>query len=143
MIETDIKSIKKHQTISRTKTAGEIKVLSSWQLKHARENNKQFKAITDALKLLPSEDVILKSISDNIKIVVNGKIDAISTKVDLVGDHLLRQDTAIEAINLKIKPVIGSMEWLNGLMNVVLYVGGIAAAAYGILKVLEIIKIIK
>ena len=64
-IEQNIKSIRSHQTSSRAKTAGEIKGIFAWQKKHTAENNKQFKQIGDALKLLPSEEVILKSISDN------------------------------------------------------------------------------
>ena len=142
-IEQNIKSIRQHQTSSRTKTAGELKGILAWQKKHTTENNKQFKQIGDALKLLPSEDVILKSISDNIKIVVNGKIDSISLKTDAISQHLKEQDVAIEAVNLKIKPVVGGLDWLGTSVRAFLWLGGIAAAAYGILRVLEMIKIIK
>jgi ATP-dependent 26S proteasome regulatory subunit len=140
-IEQNIKSIRSHQTSSRTKTAGELKGILAWQKTHTRENNKQFKQIGDALKSLPSEDVILKSISDNIKITVNGKIDKIALNVTDLGEHLKQQDLAIETINNKIKPVVGSMEWFSTTVRLFLWIGGIAAAAYGILRVLEILKI--
>lgn len=141
-IEQNIKSIRSHQTSSRAKTAGELKGILAWQKSHTAQNNKQFKQIGDALKSLPSEEVILKSISDNIKVVVNGKIDKISLNVAEIGEHLKQQDVAIEEVNKKIKPVVGSMEWLNGLMKVVLYLGAFAAAIYGIVRLLEISKII-
>jgi len=143
MIESDLKQIKKRQTISRTKTAGELKGILAWQKSHTAQNNKQFKQIGDALKSLPSEEVILKSISDNIKVVVNGKIDKISLNITEIGEHLKQQDVAIEEVNKKIKPVVGSMEWLNGLMKVVLYLGAFAAAIYGIVKFLLVSNIIK
>jgi tetrahydromethanopterin S-methyltransferase subunit B len=142
-IEQNIKSIRSHQTSSRAKTAGELKGILAWQKSHTAQNNKQFKQIGDALKSLPSEEVILKSISDNIKVVVNGKIDKISLNVTEIGEHLKQQDVAIEEVNKKIKPVVGSMEWLNGLMKVVLYLGAIAAAIYGIVKLLLVSNIIK
>jgi tetrahydromethanopterin S-methyltransferase subunit B len=142
-IEQNIKSIRSHQTSSRAKTAGELKGILAWQKSHTAQNNKQFKQIGDALKSLPSEEVILKSISDNIKVVVNGKIDKISLNVAEIGEHLKQQDVAIEEVNKKIKPVVGSMEWLNGLMKVVLYLGAIAAAIYGIVKLLLVSNIIK
>lgn len=142
-IEQNIKSIRSHQTSSRAKTAGELKGILAWQAKHSKENQKQFKQIGDALKSLPSEEVILKSISDNIKVVVNGKIDKISLNITEIGEHLKQQDVAIEEVNKKIKPVVGSMEWLNGLMKVVLYLGAFAAAIYGIVKFLLVSNIIK
>ena len=142
-IEQNIKSIRSHQTSSRAKTAGELKGILAWQKSHTAQNNKQFKQIGDALKSLPSEEVILKSISDNIKVVVNGKIDKISLNVAEIGEHLKQQDVAIEEVNKKIKPVVGSMEWLNGLMKVVLYLGAFAAAIYGIVRLLMVLNIIK
>ena len=142
-IEQNIKSIRSHQTSSRAKTAGELKGILAWQKSHTAQNNKQFKQIGDALKSLPSEEVILKSISDNIKVVVNGKIDKISLNITEIGEHLKQQDVAIEEVNKKIKPVVGSMEWLNGLMKVVLYLGAFAAAIYGIVKFLLVSNIIK
>lgn len=142
-IEQNIKSIRSHQTSSRAKTAGELKGILAWQKSHTAQNNKQFKQIGDALKSLPSEEVILKSISDNIKVVVNGKIDKLSLNVTEIGEHLKQQDVAIEEVNKKIKPVVGSMEWLNGLMKVVLYLGAFAAAIYGIVKLLLVSNIIK
>ena len=142
MIESDLKSIKRHQATSRTKTAGELKGIFAWQKKHTAENNKQFKQIGDALKSLPSEDIILKSIADNIKIVVNGKIDKLQMTVDGITNHLKEQDKSIETINNKIKPVVGGLDWLSTLVRGFLWVGGVAAAAYGILRVLEMIKII-
>lgn len=142
-IEQNIKSIRSHQTSSRAKTAGELKGILAWQKSHTAQNNKQFKQIGDALKSLPSEEVILKSISDNIKVVVNGKIDKISLNITEIGEHLKQQDVAIEEVNKKIKPVVGSMEWLNGLMKVVLYLGAFAAAIYGIVRLLMVLNIIK
>ena len=142
MIESDLKSIKRHQATSRTKTAGELKGIFAWQKKHTEENNKQFNQIGDALKSLPSEDIILKSIADNIKIVVNGKIDKLQMTVDGITNHLKEQDKSIETINNKIKPVVGGLDWLSTLVRGFLWVGGVAAAAYGILRVLEMIKII-
>jgi tetrahydromethanopterin S-methyltransferase subunit B len=142
-IEQNIKSIRSHQTSSRAKTAGELKGILAWQKSHTAQNNKQFKQIGDALKSLPSEEVILKSISDNIKVVVNGKIDKLSLNVTEIGEHLKQQDVAIEEVNKKIKPVVGSMEWLNGLMKVVLYLGAFAAAIYGIVRLLMVLNIIK
>ena len=141
-IEQNIKSIRSHQTSSRAKTAGELKGILAWQEKHTAENNKQFKQIGDALKSLPSEDIILKSIADNIKIVVNGKIDKLQMTVDGITNHLKEQDKSIETINNKIKPVVGGLDWLSTLVRGFLWVGGVAAAAYGILRVLEMIKII-
>ena len=142
-IEQNIKSIRSHQTSSRAKTAGELKGILAWQKSHTAQNNKQFKQIGDALKSLPSEEVILKSISDNIKVVVNGKIDKIYLNIAEIGEHLKQQDVAIEEVNKKIKPVVGSMEWLNGLMKVVLYLGAFAAAIYGIVRLLMVLNIIK
>ena len=142
-IEQNIKSIRSHQTSSRAKTAGEIKALTAWTVKHSKENNKQFKAIGDALRALPTQEIILESIRENIKKVVNGKIDRLTIDVAGVAEHLKEQDKSIETINSKIKPVVGGLDWLSTLIRAFLWLGGIAAAAYGILKVLEIIKIIK
>ena len=143
MIESDLKSIKRHQATSRTKTAGELKGIFAWQKKHTAENNKQFKQIGDALKLLPSEEVILKSISDNIKVVVNGKIDKIALDVTAISLHLKEQDSAIEEVNKKIKPIVFGQEWLGGLVKVVLWAGAIAAACYGVVRLLTVMNIIK
>jgi len=63
--------------------------------------------------------------------------------VDGVTNHLKEQDKSIETINNKIKPVVGGLDWLSTLVRGFLWVGGVAAAAYGILRVLEMIKIIK
>jgi hypothetical protein len=149
MIENDIKVIRKKQSFARTKTAQEIKTLSQRQTSHEKANRKQFQVITDTLKQLPTQEVILKSISDSIKIVVNGKIDHLTelvgtttAKVDLVGDHLIKQDIAIEAINVKIRPVIGSLEWLGLTKKGLIAFGAVCVAIIAIAKVLQLFHII-
>lgn len=147
MIEANIKKIIKVQKTSRTKTAQELKTLSRRQTSHEKSNNKQFQGITDAISLLPTQDVITKTIQDTIKIVVNGKIDhltelvnTVTDKTDMVGEHLRRQDEvaatqaiAIRDLSDKIDPIDGARNWLADLGKVILYLGAIAAAIAGII----------
>lgn len=141
-IERDIKTIKQRQKTSKTKMVQEIKSLAKRQTIHERANNKQFQAITVAIGLLPTQDVITKTIQDTIKVVVNGKIDGIKNDVAEVKNHLTDQDNAIKTMSDKIKPVVGGLAWLDDLVRVVSYIGGLAIAIAGIFELLKIIKVI-
>lgn len=136
-IERDIKAIKN----SRTKTAQELKVFSRRLTKH----DKQFQTLTFAIGELPTQDVITKTIQDTIKVVVNGKIDGIkadvaevTNKVDLVGEHLKRQDAAMDVMSAKIKPFDGLKSWAMETGTGLLYFGGLAAAIWAIIKLFHL-----
>lgn len=143
MIESNIKKIIKTQKISRTKTVQGLKLLSRRQTSHEKANNKQFQAITTAIALLPTQDVITKTIQDTIKVVVNGKIDGIKADVADVKSHLSEQDTAMKDMSNKIKPVIGGLAWVDDLIKVVGYCGGLAISVGGIIELLKLFHILK
>lgn len=141
MIEKDLKVIRKTQSITRTKTAQELKTLGRRLSKH----DKQFQAITSAINLLPTQDVITKTIQDTIKIVVNGKIDKIDSKVDLVGEHLKAQDETatkqgndIKDLSKKIAPVTAIQLFIGVLWQSVLGAGAFSAAVWAIIKLFKI-----
>lgn len=140
-IERDIKVIKNRQTLTRTKTVQELKLLSKRQAKHERANIKQFASISAAIGQLPTQDVITRTIQDTIKTTVNGKIDGIKVDVAGIGDHLKEQDLAIEALSKKIKPIDIAKNWLAETARGLLYVGTLAAAVYAIIKVFHWLKI--
>jgi hypothetical protein len=146
-IEQDIRIIKERTKNTPTKTAKELKNLSRRQTNHEKANNKQFQIITTAIAQLPTQDVIIKTIQDTIKVTVNGKIDgikgdveAVTKKVDTVGEHLKEQDVAIEAVSKKIKPLDGAREWLNDLGKIILYMGAIALAFEAIIQIYHFFK---
>ena len=146
----EAKNLRKRQRVSHAKTAEELKVLSRRQALHEKANTKQFTAISDAIKSIPTQEVILSTISDTIKVVVNGKIDKISEKVDMVGEHLKKQDsvaeeqgTAIKELSKKIAPIDGAKNWLNDLGKIILYVGAIALAVEAVVQILQFTHIIK
>lgn len=141
MIEANIKKIIKTQKVTRTKTAQELKTLSRRLTKH----DKQFQTLTSSIALLPTQDVITKTIQDTIKVVVNGKIDKLSgdmatanEKIDLVGEHLKRQDAAMDVMSAKIKPFDGLRAWATETVTGLLYFGGLAAAVWAIIKLFHI-----
>lgn len=145
MIEKDIRTIKERQKVSRVKTAQELKTLSRRQTSHEKANQKQFQSIAGAINLLPTQDVITKTIQDTIKIVVNGKIDKLQgdvteniSKIDMVGEHLKRQDIAIETMSEKIKPIDGAREWLSDAGKIILYVGSVALAVEAIIQLYQL-----
>lgn len=142
MIERDIQTIKKRQITTRTKTAQALNTLSRRQTSHEKANIKQFQAITNAIGLLPTQEVITKTIQETIKVVVNGKIDHLQSdvtenikKLDTMKEHLEAQDVvaqtqgnAIKDLTNKINPLDVVKTWLSGLGTVILYVGGVAGA---------------
>lgn len=138
MIEANLKKIIKTQKVTRTKTSQELKNLSRRQANHERENNKQFQSLNTAVTLLPTQDVITKTIQDTIKVVVNGKIDTLNAKVDMVGEHLKAQDVAIETMSDKIRPLDGAREWLSDAGKIVLYVGSVALAIEAIIQIYQL-----
>ena len=147
-IERDIKVIKDRQKLTRTKTVQELKTLAKRQAKHERANVKQFASISSAINLLPTQDVITKTIQDTIKVVVNGKIDHLTElvntttgKVDMVGEHLKEQDIAIATLSSKIKPLDIAKNWLAETARGLLYIGTLAAAVYAIIKLFHWLQI--
>lgn len=148
MIEKDLKIIRKNQVATRSKTAQELKNLSRRQTLHEKQNTKQFQTITTAISNLPTKELIAKSITKGIKTNVNGKIDALkidvattNNKADLIGEHLKRQDLALEALSVKIRPIDGVRVWLSDAGKVILYIGAIALALVGIIKLLSILGV--
>lgn len=142
MIENDLKQIKKVQTVSRTKTEKSLRTISNWQAKHAKQNNAQFSAIKASLATIPTQEAILETITVTIKSVVNGKIDTLNSKVDMVGEHLKQQDANLEVLSNKIKPIDGAREWLSDTGKIVLYIGAIAVAVAGVVELLQLFHII-
>lgn len=139
-IEHDIKVIRKNQTLTRAKSGQEFKTIDRRLSKH----DKQFQTLNSAIGLLPTQDVITKTIQDTIKIVVNGKIDLIDKKVDMVGEHLKAQDataqtqgTAIKDLSEKIAPLDGAKNWLGNLGTIIIYVGGIALALEAVIQIYQ------
>lgn len=140
-IERDIKVIKDRQKLTRTKTVQELKTLARRQAKHETANIKQFASISAAISLLPTQDVITKTIQDTIKTTVNGKIDGIKVDVAGIGEHLKEQDLAIEALSKKIRPLDIAKNWLAETARGLLYVGTLAAAVYAIFKLFHWLNI--
>lgn len=128
-----------------TKVSKTLKAIQSRQLKYEKSSTKQFQDINTTVKALPSEDVIIKTIQDTIKVVVNGKIDAISAKVDMVGEHLKEQDataatqgTAIKDLFDKVAPVTAFNIFITVLWKSVLGAGAFSAAIWAIIKLFKV-----
>ena len=132
MIENDLKSLRK----SHSKSAKVLKDIAAWQSAHEKDNDRKFEAITAAIGELPTTRLITDTIADTIKATVNGKIDKVSA-------HLAEQDVAIGELSDKIRPFDATKSWLVETSKVILYSGGIAAAVYGMIKLLHFINAIK
>lgn len=144
-IERDLKTLKAGQKVSRTKISQGITALSRRQTTHEKANNKQFLSISSAIAQLPTQDVITKTIQDTVKVVVNGKIDAISAKVDDVGEHLKAQDekadnqaTAIKDLSDKIAPVDMVKTFFMVLWKAIIGAGAFSAAIWAIIKLFHV-----
>lgn len=127
-----------------------IEAIKKWQVKHEKSDTLNFKSIRDLIAALPTEESIKDAIAASVKITVNGKIDAVSGKVDMVGEHLKRQDAAqaeqaiaIQDLSKKIRPFDQAKNWVRELAQVILYVGGLAIAVAGIVELLKLFHVVQ
>ena len=128
MIESDIKTIKKHHTT----TNKSLKKIADWQKHHEIEDNIHFKEINDAIKNLPTEQAITEAVAKSVQVTVNGKIDKIAL-------HLGEQDKNLEEFRKQLKPLDGTRRYIIMSGKVLAY---ILSLAIGFAAVVELVKAI-
>lgn len=130
-IERNIRSLKE----SHTKINKSLRQISAWQVQHQKEDFTNFDKLEKAISKLPSEDLIKQTITETIKVVVNGKIDDVKA-------HLVKQDTNLETLSAKINPIDGFRHWLVMAANAIMYIGGIALAIAAIVELLKLMGVL-
>ena len=161
MVKKDFKSSRvQHRAKQSSKLDDRFKAIRKWQKKLEKDYALNFVRIANAISKLPTEEGVKNTIVNT----VNGKIDALKKdvvqgieKIDLVGEHLKRQDETAELHGVAIEEIRAIQEeqgeqikpwnktYIFGVdaVKVIVYLGTVAGALAAIFGFLYLVGWLK